>query len=433
MSNIAIGIPMENRHISSSLMEKILSVNGNSLVPVFFSIYKTEATGKGIKNITINNAGEMTFLPKGKESILETTIFPNVWKKDNRQSGSFGKILRKLLVENGIDSKSIVAKELEEIVNSLKARYTVEGSFEVVSGSDITKYYLFEKYDETFNLGTLENSCMRHSGLCQEATLLYAENENCEMVVLKSPEGDFIRGRALLWKDRHGKKWLDRIYACDHVQAAFKQFAHSNGWPHKSHQDSCVGDWVFPNGKQAYEAVFIEMDTDYRPLPYMDTFYHITDSHCHNDEDSPYDYYAQSEPGQDDDGVYDDITGNYIFEDDAVYIDNRDIYTHVDNAFYCGLEDGWFLNEDGVRLSNGNMAWAESSEIVFSDSSNGWLLMEEARYCEYSEEWFDESEVTFLEPLGIDVHEDRVDDAYENAGWVQDENNEWVNPQLKLI
>jgi len=433
MDNIRT-IAVENRHISSSLMEKILSERDNSLVQKFFKVYKTEATGKGIKNVTINSKGEMTFLPKGKECVLNTSSTPEVWKTDNRQAGNYGKVLRKLLVENGVDPNSIIAKELENIVNSLKARYTVEGEFAVVSGRDITHYYLGDNYDYDFNLGSLGNSCMRYDGACQDATDFYAGNDNCKMVVLKSPDSEKARGRALLWTDVEGNKYMDRIYANDHIIEAFKNYAKTNGWYHKSSQNSSNGAWVSPKGDTLDISVNIEVDTEYSLKPYMDTFYFWEDNKIMNHDDNGYDIVAQNEPIYDDDEgrVYDDVDDCYIDEDDAVYISDRGVTTSFHNAFSCSIDGDWYLLEDMVECE-GDSVNKDADGITWVESENSYYYDENVTHCDYNDQDYPSSEVRFIPELEIDVHEDSVEDAYEDAGWHLTVDGDWVKLQKELF
>ena len=431
MSNISIGLPMQNRHISSSLMEKMLSITNNSLIPLFFEIYKTEATGKGIKNVTVNRSGEMTFLPKGKESVVDTTTFPNVWKKDSRQSGSYGKVLRKLLVENGI--KEVNASELEEIVNVLKGFYTVEGEFIIVSGDDISYYYLDDNYDYGFNIGSMESSCMRYGGACQDATKLYADNKNCQMVVLKHPDKPAGRGRAILWTDENGDKWLDRVYASDHIVRAFHQFARSRGYGHKVHQDACDGDWISPSGEQDSHVIKIMMDTDHEILPYMDSMYYVYSNFVSNSSDwGSYDRYAQTEPDEQADNVWDGYDDCYINSEDSVYLDYRDMYTYSSNAFYCDLTDDYFLHDDGVELNDGRTVWNEADDIIYIQSTGNYYHIDDVGYCQYNDEHYPSDQVEWVDDLEMDIYEPSINNAYEDKGWVQDENGEWVDPQHEL-
>lgn len=429
------GIELRDKYMSTSLMEKLASINNNPLVEIFFQIYKTRATGKGIKNVTVTRAGKMTFLPKGKESVINTDSTPETWSKDNRQEGSFGKILRKLLVENGIKSSAIVNKDLEDVVNTLKAIFTVEGEFVVVSGSDITKYYHEDNYDEDFNTGTMGNSCMRYSGVCQKATEVYADNSTCEMVILRQPDGELSRGRALLWTDQDGDKWMDRIYANDHIIEAFKQYAHSNGWAHKRHQDMEQGDWVFPDGTQYERQVTIDFDCrDVHIRPYMDTFcFWNFSGTTTNWSDSNYDYISQSEPSEDDDDdtVYDEVDDCYIDRDDSVYVEGRDIHTCYENCFSCPLSDDWYLKDDGVYI-DGVMYYQEADEVVYLSSTGEYHLMENLGFCEWDETYHPQDEMVYLEDIEKDVHEDNVDAMYDSEGYIQDKDGNWAEAQEEL-
>lgn len=426
-------MPMEDRHLSSSLIEKIIAIKNNSLTERFYNIYKTPSTGKGIKNVTINKSGEMTFLPKGKASVLETGVFPNVWKKDNRQSGSFGKVLRKLLIEYG--SEDVNASELEEVVNVLKGHYTVEGEFIVVSGSDISHYYLGDNYDyDGFNLGTLESSCMRHSGACQDATEFYADNpDTCEMVVLRDPERNRARARALVWTDVNGAKWMDRVYACDHIVRAFHEFAKSKGWGFKSIQDSCSGEWVDGHGDQGSHTIKIDMNVHHDILPYMDSMYYVYSSFISNsDEWGTYDRYAQTEPDEQSDNEWDGYDDCYIDCEEAIWLEYRDYHTHNRNVTHCEIEDGYFLTDDCVELHDGTMAWNEAEGVRWISSANAYYHEDDLAWCEYNDEDYPSDKVEYIDDLGISCHISNINNAFEDAGWIQNEDGDWVDGQYEL-
>lgn len=426
---------IKDRYISSSLMEKIARSSDGEVCNHFYNIFHKEADGKGIKNVTINSKGVMTFLPKGKECVL---TYSEEWSKNNRQEGSYGKVLRKLLVENGVKVDKITDfnSRLELLVNKLKAEFTVEGTFKVVRGADITKYYLGDNYDYSQNLGTLSSSCMRHNGICQEATKFYAENENCEMLVLMAPNEDVIRGRALLWTDIEGRKFLDRIYSNDHIREAFKNYAKSNKWYHKELQDNCTGCWVKWDGSIISDIECrVEVCTDYDVRPYMDTIYFWGDGEISDSDDWEYEFTQQSEP-EDDNLVWDDIDEIMIDREDSVWIEGRDITTHLDNTFYCELNDEYFLECDGV-LCEGDLVYKESDDIVYIDSIDEHMYLDNVSYCDYNNEYYPHSEVDYIEDLEMSVHEDSVEDAYTDAGYikVEDEYGEgvWVEKKTQLF
>ena len=422
---------LTNQNISKSLMEKILTITPNSLVYKLYNIYTTENTGTSLKNVTINNKGEMTFLPKGKECVLSVENFTTAWKTDNRQAGSYGKVLRKLLVDHGTPLDEIYPKELEDIVNGLKAIYTVEGDFVIVSGEDITHHYLEDNYDWNFNTGSMGSSCMRYEGACQKATKFYAENKNCEMVVLISPINGKTRGRALLWTDEDGRKFLDRIYANDHITEAFKMYAKFNKFYHKSYQNASDGEWVNPDGvEEEVLDVTIRVDTDYSTKPYMDTFYYWSRGKISNNSGNGYDHYAQNEPSDDDDEdrCYDEHSDCYIDQDDAVYLEYINQYTHYENATECVITNEYYLNED-IVLCEGDGVYSGADGIIYLTSEDAYYYIDNVSYCEHTEDDYPSCYINFIDDLGINVHENFVDEAYESAGWVKNDDGDWEEIQ----
>lgn len=413
-------IPIENRHLSKSLMEKILTIEGNPLVPHLYKLYMTEATGKGVKNITINTMGELTFLPKGKECKVSSN---GNWSTDNRQSGSYGKVIRKVLSENGI--KDFTDSDLEQMVNSLKALYDIGGTFEIVCGEDIRKFYHEENYCSSFNLGTMGSSCMRHGGIHQDSLSIYVYNSNVRMVILKSPEG-LCRGRALLWTDREGDLYMDRIYGNDAVIKAFKNYARSIKAAHKESQTYSREDWVFPDGQSYDKDVYVDMeDTNYDIYPYMDTFKFVGRGEVSNDSGISYHVCADSVPEDQDDMVWDEVDQENIHEEEAVYIDSIPGWTRCDNARFCELTGEWFLIEDVVQTENGIWVYVDHDDV--REINGRYYIINDLSECEYDNELYPNEEVRYVGDLEMSIHEDNVEEAYRDAGWeYNDENGEWL-------
>jgi hypothetical protein len=101
---------------------------------------------------------------------------------------------------------------------------------------------------------------MRHKS-CQGFFSIYIDNPDvCKLLILKDVSGEKINGRALLWTDVDGNKWMDRVYCIkDSYMNLFNKWATDNGYPdiHKSKKLCKVK----------------VKNKDYGSYPYMDTFY----------------------------------------------------------------------------------------------------------------------------------------------------------------
>lgn len=212
----------------------------------------------------------IAFTPKGKE--LKYNEVGN-WQRDNRQIGKPARICRKLLK---ISYKDV---DWENFNNLLKNEVMNDGDFEIVEGSDITKYYNEENYFK--NNGSLGSSCMRYNE-CAEYFRIY--EDYCQMLVCI--KNDKILGRAILW-NIDDKVWMDRIYTCDdYLVERFIEYAKQNKWMIRgSNRLLENGDqvaWLSPNDNYN-ELQFLDLYIEVKPyfsFPYLDSFrYYDIDSY----------------------------------------------------------------------------------------------------------------------------------------------------------
>ena len=243
-----------------------------------------------------------------------------VWK-EQRSEITIGKFTNKIYQN---DKKTITSKELENFVNLYKSFYDLEkeafSRFEVVSGEEIKKWYLYENYED--QRGQLGSSCMRHKG-CQTYFNIYIQNpEVVSLVILKSDKDDTkITGRSLLWTSTQGNKIMDRIYYInDSDRHLFEKFAKENGWKSKDEM----------NWRELEENTIQLKKWNFDEYPYMDTYSYLSKEKgiLSADEDLwPEQGYIrlQSTGGQfeDDDVVWSDYNGEYIPRDEAAYCDRR--------------------------------------------------------------------------------------------------------------
>jgi hypothetical protein len=157
--------------------------------------------------------------------------------------------------------ESYTASDIEKFVNAYTSAILYKKNaidfFEVVSGKDIKYWYLSNNY--AAQLGQLGSSCMK-SKECQGFFKIYTENPDvCQLLIFKNKEGDKINGRALLWTDEDGKKWIDRVYTIkDNYMQLFTKWSELNGYEN-----------AYGTGERIKVLV---KNKDYGKYPYMDTF-----------------------------------------------------------------------------------------------------------------------------------------------------------------
>lgn len=207
-----------------------------------------------------------------------------------------GRFAKRLLDKSGVKPTD---KDIEEFVNQFRSRIEIEKDvfrlFEVVNGENIKKFYSQGMYSQVIVSGTLWQSCMRYDK-CQNFFDIYVDNpDQVSLVILKDEQKEVemvdtitgeittqledvrIRGRALLWTDEKGRKFMDRIYYTkDSDVELFKQYAIKNEWCYKLRQENDEHTPIVFNGEtlQGEEnivTVILTNGGDYNRYPYMDT------------------------------------------------------------------------------------------------------------------------------------------------------------------
>jgi len=226
--------------------------------------------------------GMVSWLPANREIDFQTKQeLPETekWATKKRQDVSIGKIVSAILKKSPYVNISESESELEKFINEYKAIQNT-GSFKLVKGYDVKKYYFEGNYDhesDESSHSSLFNSCMRYDS-CQEYFSVYIKNPNVSLCILLTDD-DKIQGRAIVWYnstiDGKPEVYMDRIYAVsDSITDKFKSYAHSNGWYCKTKQGSEY--YVVSNGKLVIEHPNIKVilpDGDWETWekPYMDS------------------------------------------------------------------------------------------------------------------------------------------------------------------
>lgn len=169
--------------------------------------------------------------------------------------------------KEGIDGyirSDFTASDIEQFVNAYTSKVQFRKNafeyFEIVSGEDIRHWYLEDNYANMS--GQLGSSCMRYKK-CQDYLNIYVQNtEVCQLIIFKNEDKTKIFGRALLWIDIDGKKWIDRVYTSkDSYANLFIEWSIKN---------------KYNNIYNTKEKVRIEIkNIDYKYYPYMDSLYYF--------------------------------------------------------------------------------------------------------------------------------------------------------------
>jgi hypothetical protein len=224
-----------------------------------------------------------------------------VWTT-NRQEVRVGRAIRALL--SSTDDK-FLDKDIEVFVNLYKAtidKFNDKFSlFSEVTGDKIGYWYHNSHYYSTD--GVLGSSCM--SSVDEEFFDIYISNPDvCSLVIYESDEEPGkILGRALLWKIKDGKRFMDRIYTVrDSDVQLFKDYAKENGWYTKvGNASNSSNNCIAPDGSNTTLDLTVKIKSgEYEKYPYLDTLKYWNDSgslstsncgNCYTLEDTDGEYY----------------------------------------------------------------------------------------------------------------------------------------------
>ena len=376
------------------------------------------------RNFNLRKDKKMSYCPSGKDTVLKEN---GQWDKTNRFTGKYGKTLKKILIDQ-VPNFKYKPKELEELVNMLKAEVD-DGEFSIVSGDDIAKMY---NSKTALDSVSLKNSCMQGSNV--DYFDIYVKNPNVVNMLALTKCDDTLVGRALLWTVGNDT-YMDRIYGNDSTIQKFIDYAKENNIIRKEYQsyDEKI-QWILPNGNQVNRTFSISLKTSHNKYPYVDTFSYMNSGYLSNDVCDEHEYSLTStnggteEPEEDEDYVYCEIDGDRVHMDDAVWIDGHDYYVGNDYA----ITDDWncvsILVSESVETLCGDTTHQEDDDLVYCEASDGYAHCSKVFECEFDGKTYysgDNNEV-YLDELNITVHEDNVDAAYEDKGYVCDDNGGWI-------
>jgi hypothetical protein len=311
---------------------------------------------------------------------METLSPTEYWTSSRRFQAKPGGFISKVF-------KNVNSREVEKFSNLFRSQVNKPRfNFSIVKGPTIRNYYHYDSYQA--DKGTLGASCMKHES-CQKYLDLYVYNPDVVSMLIMTDDYGGLMGRALLWKfESH--KIMDRIYTvCDEeLMFYFKQWATQNGFLYKSEQNWYNTMQFEQVGQKRQELKLeISINTDFRYLPYMDTFKFLdakTGKLYNYQYDSRHLRTLCSSEGSSYEGDYlrfDGIDRVLRYQGDSAWVDYKEFYTHYNNITWSEVNGQYILNEH-VEYCN------EIGEPIFNskyDHLNNHELIEKRK--KELEEW----------------------------------------------
>jgi len=368
-----------NSMIGSEIAKGLLyAENSNQVSDDITLIDITESEDK-VSFIQLNRISRMrdedTTFSK-KEDIVE--YIETVWRytqnnleykgwTQQRTEISIGRFVTRVFQKS---KQTVTDKEIEKFVNSYKSRFkfinNIESRFEMVSGEDIRKWYLEKNYQ--FNRGQLSNSCMRHSE-CQSYFDIYVKNpEVCKLLILHGDDDSKITGRALIWKLKDGRTYMDRQYTnIESDKNVFIEYAKKQ-------------EWVYYGMGGGFKEMEVQLaNHKYDEFPYMDTFIyynHVSHLLSNNEEVWPSkDWHSLQN------------TNGSFTSGDVVWSEYHDCWIPREDAVNT-VDQGWVRSDDARFIDSRNEWYStDSDDICWSDYTDEYYHVDDAIFSEYLETW----------------------------------------------
>lgn len=340
-----------------------------------------------VNYLTLRNDGTISYLPKGKEHVVNDD---GTWSRQGRQNGAPARIIKKLLTPNAI--KLFKDSEFESLVNEYKAECDKEcKSFEVWDNTRIPEVYDMIRESDS---GSLGGSCMNGD---TDYLSIYSHCPKVKIVVLLNGCGE-LAGRALLWQVDKDTALMDRIYvAQDHYYNLFLEYAKENGWITKKSYSSYDNKRTFvrPNGDVFNSTIIIRTDTDFDQYPYIDTFSYGGDGFLTNDNGVSNVIYEYGCTGGDRERInqsYCEHTGEYYDQDEVTYIE-RGRYAgysiHQSFTVYCETDDNYYYEGDiGNILFEYEGNYYRTDDDDFVEVDGDMVHTDDASYCDLDDTWY---------------------------------------------
>lgn len=365
-------------------------------------------TDSEVNYITFRQDGTISFLPSGKEH--KTNEDTGVWKRDGRQNGKPGKVIKKLFTVRA--QKYFKDADFECFANSYKANFNDDGyTFEMLPNKQIPSVYEMEI---ATGQGSLNNSCMNGDSQYLD---IYKNCAALQILILKNKDG-LLCGRALVWKINEDITLIDRFYVTqDFMFDKFLMYATENKYWRKKDYKSYDNKQTFinPEGKEISKQFDIYTSTDFDSFPYIDTFQYGNDGSLNNYGDGCYTYNNTDgcrDGGEEnhDEESYDDINECYISNDDAIYIEHgercyRDRTCHIEDCVEAG--GNWYYKDDENIVEIGGTYYETDDDDICCVNDN-YELKEDCTYCERDGCYYLSDDCVFCEDDEEDVLRDEA-------------------------
>lgn len=248
--------------------------------------------------------------------------------------------------------------------------------FKIVKGDELVKYYFGEHYEVGIGHGTLNDSCMRY-GKCQDyIKSFYGNNpEVCQMAIMLDEKKDLISARSLLWTDKDGKEYFDRVYYCNSdIQYAMAQKLEALGRKYIFSRDG------IPEIETYRDEIIVKLEQIGSTAPYMDSLMWFNDSDLTLSNDSGN---GNCELTSQHGSIYGDEEDNPSFccddcgdeadEDDCVTIDRYSVtvceHCLTNYYVYSEVEGTYIRKDDAVEDVDGEYISKENAVQVLDVDS----------------------------------------------------------------
>lgn len=359
-----------------------------------YNAYRLLVTNAEIDYLTLRSDGTISYLPAGKE---HKTNDDGTWKRDGRQNGKPGKVIRKLFTKKA--QKLLKDSDFEIFANFYKSKFNDDGYvFKLLPANIIPDIYDRDSDERAPGDSSLNNSCMNGEGGYLD---MYANCKHLQILILKNKD-EKLCGRALVWKLDDNITFMDRVYVAeDFMYEMFVTYAAEQKWWRKKSYKSRdnIQSFVDAEGNNVQRVFTIKLDTDFDKYPYIDTFHYGGHGFIKNDSSGccfTYDDTGGARDGYDDDDygtVYDEIYECTISEDDARRIDRgryRGQWTHVDNIVEDVHGDDWWKDDENIIEIDGD--YYPMDEIVYSEYDSQDYPEKDCVYSKHVDSWIKEDE-----------------------------------------
>lgn len=194
----------------------------------------------------------------------------NLYKEASKNIIKIGRLVKKLLPLSS-------DVEIEEFVNLYKATFDETlYEMEIIKGENIRKYYdranqdapeYSQLYKSCYNYITKEDTHNSNGINLYKQLEFYVRNPNIGLLILKEKNAEKICGRALMWFDKNGGKFIDNAYCKENNHVVF--------YTNYASKNNCIS---YNNG-DSYNDIHVDVPEELKNLEvipeYLDCLYYL--------------------------------------------------------------------------------------------------------------------------------------------------------------